>query len=85
MLQDIDFSEEDIEKACAELKSCSAGGADGVPAQMLKTCRKELAKPLYYLWRGSLDHGLVPQDLLLVIICPVFKGGSRDYQKIIGR
>jgi hypothetical protein len=80
-LQDIDFTEEDIEKACAELKSSSAGGADGVPAVFLKTCQVQLAKPLYHLWRGSLDHGLIPEDLLLVIICPVFKGGSRGIPK----
>ena len=80
-LQDIVFTEEDIEKACAELKSQSAGGADGVPAVLLKTCRKQLAKPLHYIWRSSLDHGMVPQDLLLVVICPVFKGGSRGVPK----
>ena len=47
----------------------------------LKNCRKQLAKPLYYLWRGSLDNGVIPSDLLLVIICPVFKGGSRGIPK----
>ena len=80
-LQDINFTEEDIEKACAELKNSSAGGADGVPAQLLKTCRKQLAKPLYHIWRSSLNAGMIPGDLLLVIICPIFKGGSRGTPK----
>ena len=34
-LADIDFTEEDILNACAELKSDSAAGADGVPAKLL--------------------------------------------------
>ena len=48
-LTDIIFTEEDIEAACAELKASSAAGADGIPASLLKTCRKELRRPLYLL------------------------------------
>ena len=80
-LEDISFTEEDIIKACSELKADSAAGADGVPANLLKLCRKELAKPLYLLWRSSLDHGCIPSDLLLVLVCPVHKGGSRGIPK----
>ena len=80
-LTDIMFSEDDIEAACAELKSSSAAGADGVPASLLKTCRKELRRPLYILWRASLDQGMIPSDLLLVLISPVHKGGSRGLPK----
>ena len=46
---DIQFSPTDIEKACAELKSTAAPGPDGVPASLLKNCRKQLSKPLYIL------------------------------------
>ena len=46
VLADIDFFEADIDIACQELTSSSAPGADGVPAMLLKTCRKELKKPL---------------------------------------
>ena len=62
------FSIEDIEGACGELKASSAAGADGVPACLLKSCKKELSKPLHILWRPSLDKGLIPADLLLVLI-----------------
>ena len=46
-LTDIKFTEEDILKACAELKSSSAPGADGVPSALLKNCRQELKRPLF--------------------------------------
>ena len=39
-LADIIFSEKDIEAACSELKSSSAAGADGIPASLLKICKK---------------------------------------------
>ena len=63
-LSDFQFSPEDIEKACSELKSSYAAGPDGVPAILLKTCKKELSKPLFILWRSSLDSGTIPPELL---------------------
>ena len=78
---DIEFTEDDIVAACSELKITSAAGADGVPASLLKDCKKELSKPLYLLWRASLDPGRIPADLLLVLIRPVHKGGSRGLPK----
>ena len=81
VIDDVVFSETDIQRACSELKSTSAAGADGVPASLLKECKKELSKPLFILWRASLDQGCIPYDLLLVLISPVHKGGSRGLPK----
>ena len=80
-LQNIVFGPADIEKACSELKSTAAPGPDGVPAVLLKTCRKQLSLPVYYIWRASLDSGCIPPELLLVLICPIHKGGSRSVPK----
>jgi hypothetical protein len=46
-LSEITFSEQDVQDACKELRASSAAGADGVPASLLKTCNKELSKPLF--------------------------------------
>ena len=81
VIQDIEFSPADIEKACGELRGEAAAGPDGVPASFLKKCKKHLSKPLYILWRSSLDKGSIPPELLLVLICPVHKGGSRSIPK----
>ena len=77
LLENIKFSEQDIEWACKELKSSSSPGPDGVPAVLLKTASRELRRPLFLLWQASLDQGVIPPDLLLVLISPVHKGGSR--------
>ena len=77
ILTHMDFSESDIEYACSELSPSSAPGPDGVPSALLKICRKELKRPLYVLWKSSLDQGCIPPDLLLVLVSPVHKGGSR--------
>ena len=82
ILTDLEFTESDIEYACMELSASSASGPDGIPAELLKTCRKELKKPLYIMWRASMSQGIIPPDLLLVLISPIHKGGSRaDHAK----
>ena len=77
ILTDFDFNESDIEMACIELSSTSSPGPDGIPAALLKICRQELKYPLYIMWRKSLDQGVIPPDLLLVLVTPVHKGGRR--------
>ena len=76
-LSDISFTISDIQRACLQLSSSSAAGPDGVPAVLLKACRKQLCLPLYHLWRGSLDCGTIPAETLLVIICTVHIGESK--------
>ena len=68
----IHFTELDIELACTERSSTSSADAS-----LLKFCRKELRRPLSLLWKPTLDHGYIPPDLLLVLVCPVHKGGRR--------
>jgi hypothetical protein len=81
-LQDIAFSAADIERACADLRGSAAAGPAGVPAILLKNCRKLLSKPLHSLWRASVDSGSIPDELLLVLICPVHKGSADLSQKL---
>ena len=80
-LTDVTFSRADIEAACLQLSAQSAAGPDGVPAVLLKLCRKPLSLPLYLLWRGSMNCGVIPVETLLVTICPIHKGGSRSVPK----
>ena len=77
LLQDIKFTEQDIEGACKELQPSSSPGPDGVTAVLLKTACWKLRHQLFLLWRASLDQGVIPPDLLLVLISPVRKRGSR--------
>ena len=81
VLDNIVFSPKDIEEACSELRANAAAGPDGVPAILLKSCRKQLSRPLYVLWKASLDSGTIPPELLLVLVTPVHKGGSRAIPK----
>ena len=77
-LEDLEFSEEDIAEAIKTIPLHSAPGPDGIPAKVLRECVEELKKPLYLLWRTSLDHGYVPSKLKQSNVIPIFKKGDRS-------
>ena len=74
---DIEFSPSDIETVIDEIGLYSANGPDGFPAMVLKRCKEILSKPLYMLWRSSLDCGTVPTALLTQTIVPIHKKDSK--------
>ena len=80
-LLDIHFSEEDITKAINEISPTAAAGPDGYPAILLKQCCSSLSKPLYMLWRRSLDTGQIPLLLKTAHVIPIHKGGNRGTAK----
>lgn len=81
MIQDIEFTEQDIIDAIDEVPSNSAPGPDRFPAMFLKKCKHELAKPLHLLWRKSLDTGNIPDVFKFSNIIPIHKGGCRSTAK----
>ena len=80
-LSDISFGPGDIAKAIDEIKVNSAPGPDRFPAIMLKKCKDEICRPLYQIWRKSLDEGVIPEQLKISIISPIHKGGQKTMPK----
>ena len=80
-LLDVQFDEEDIAKAIGEVSPTAAAGPDRFPAILLKQCRTVLSRPLFIIWRKSLDTGQIPRFLKTAHIIPIHKGGSRGIPK----
>ena len=78
---DLDFDEHQIAGVIDEISANSAAGPDGFPAIVLKKCKEELRKPIYLIWRRSLDDGDIPDILKTSNITPIHKGGSRQLAK----
>ena len=78
VLDDIIFGEEDFVRAIGEVSARSASGPDRFPALLLRNCKVILAKPLYIIWRESLDSGDVPQLVKESVIAPIYKGGEKN-------
>ena len=80
-ITDVAFTEEDIKEAINEIKHNSAAEPDNIPAIFLKNCKDSISKPLYILWRRSLDTGTIPASLTEEKVVPIFKEGSRALPK----
>ena len=76
-LEDLDFNNEDIAASIMTIKPKASAGPDAISAILLRKCAQELGKPLYMLWRASLDCGIVPQKMKLSKVVPIFKGGDK--------
>ena len=80
-IEDIDFNHGQIIKAIDEISVSSSPGPDRFPAIILKKCKQALCKPLYLIWRKSLDTGEIPILLKSSVVIPVYKGGSKQHAK----
>ena len=65
----------------------SAAGIDGIPPILLKECAQELAHPLSYTFRKSLNESYIPTQFKEAIIIQIFKGVDnscpRNYRPIL--
>jgi len=77
LLDNIDFTTDDIEKAIDEIGERSACGDDDIPAIVLKRCKKSLSTPIFLIWKHSLDTGFIEKKYKTQLITPVYKKGSR--------
>ena len=80
-LEDIIFTEDDIVESVKRIPTQSSPGPDGIPAKLLKECIHQLKKPLYKLWRTSLDQGKVPENVKFSHVSPIFKKGDKSLPK----
>ena len=71
------FTPDDITEAIKELDPYSAAPDGDIPAKIICDCRDSLSLPLWMLWKRSLDTGVIPTDLKLQYITPIFKKGNR--------
>ena len=76
-IADIEFSEEDVDTLLTKLKDNKSPGVDNIHPTMLKNLHSELKKPLYLLFRKSLDEGTVPNDRKMANVSPIHKKGNK--------
>ena len=77
-LDSIQIHRDDIIQALDQLSLSSAAGPDGVPAILLKRCKRSLAEPLEIMFRHFLETGKVHSILKEAFVVPVHKGGDRS-------
>ena len=72
-LEDVDFDPADVRNALLALDVNSAMGPDGLHPQLLKACARNLAHPLYRIYKCSLEEGSLPPLWKVSLVVPIFK------------
>ena len=72
-LNNILISRNDIRRAILKLPNSTSCGPDGVPCILFKHCMNELITPLWILWTGSLNTGIIPARLKEAFVIPILK------------
>ena len=58
----------------------SAAGSDGFPTILFKKCKDYLTKPLFLMWRYSLDNGKIPKIMKFGNVTPIYKGDDKGVE-----
>ena len=66
-----------LENISSDLKSNSSAGHDELPSNILSTSLKAFLKPLMHIIDCSLITGIVPDNMKIAKITPVFKTGDK--------
>ena len=70
--------QQEIVEICASLRSGSAAGFDNIHIDVVKQNIDIISKPLTRIINLSLSSGIVPKQLKIARIIPLFKSGDQD-------
>ena len=76
--ENVDITEENIQKAISRLKNGKACGVDNIPAEFLKYGGSTLTKSLFNLFKTFILLESFPTDWHQGIIKPIHKAGSKE-------
>lgn len=70
-------SEDYVLKELTGLNPSKSTGLDGIPSRFLRDGASVLSKPVTYMVNLSITSGIVPDDMKIARVCPIFKKNSR--------
>ena len=76
-IEEIDFNCDDIISAIKEIDPNASSCPNDIPAKILHKCCNQLAYPILSIWKNSFETRLIPQELKMQYITPVFKKGDK--------
>ena len=80
-INSLEFDEEKIKKLIESLDPNKAHGWDNISIRMIKIGGASLVKPLYSIFRSSVDSSVFPSQWKKANVIPVFKKGDKSVAK----
>ena len=53
---------------------------DGIYSQVLNLCADEMSKPLFIIYKKSLEEGRLPKEWIYARVVPIYNKGSKKHQ-----
>ena len=72
--------QEELISIANSLKSSNSQGFDSIPVQIVKSTIREVATPLSHILYKSFQTGVVPDDMKIAKIVPIYKSGNTNLQ-----
>ena len=72
---------QEISKLITSLKAKKSSGHDDLSSWLLKTLSAEITEPLCYLVNKSLEEGIMPYELKIAKVIPIFNAKERNQLK----
>jgi len=77
-LSSLDISEDKVLSELDELKAGKSAGPDGIHPRVLIEIKHEIKKPLFLVFKKSLEEGRIPNSWKSAEVVPIYKKGSRQ-------
>ena len=71
-------TEKEVEFEISQLNGKKSSGYDEIPPKLVKNISKHIVKPLTYIYNQSLLTGVIPNDLKIALVTPVFKANHKE-------
>ena len=71
-------TEKEVEIEISTLNSNKSCGHDEIPPKFVKQISKHIIKPLTYIFNQSLTTGVIPDDLKIALVTPIYKANGKE-------
>ena len=71
-------TEKEVKIEVGNLNGNKAFGHDEIPPKLVKEISKQIVQPLTHIYNQSLLTGVIPNELNIALVTPVFKANSKE-------
>ena len=71
-------TEKEVEFEISQLNGKKSSGYDEIPPKLVKNISKHIVKPSTYIYNQSFVTGVIPNDLKIALVTPVFKANDKE-------
>ena len=69
-------TQNELENEIANMKSNKSSGCDDINSKIIKKIAKEISKPLAHIFNLSFLSGIIPDNLKVALVTPIFKNND---------